>query len=515
MFLMPALREAFQRLMPRSTPFRFHGRDEELNQVEALLADDGPGLTYVRGRRRIGKTELLKRIQSAHANAFYFMGRDDESNRATLSRFAAEWDRFVGRRWLSRLRSAELTWDEAFRQVGDFARNAPDDSPFIFLLDEVQWLAGRGTGFAGLIKDHWTEWKRPGRFKLILSGSSNRFFHRYTDGEQAVLRGLRTHATIWVSPFSPTEIREYYFPNWTEEEVCLTAMMLGGVPYYLEQIRQDDNFIRAINRALFYRDTIFLEEVDSILKLETSRVSARGRVRTLLACLGQDGTTQATIVRRTGMAQDTVHRIIERLLDYGIVRERRPLGRTKRNRSGVRFYMDDFYLNLHFQLLAPLEARIRANERGLLFPAEALTSRAGYYIPAFTGKAFELLLTTLLEQGQIDESRRNPRLFSKLGLEAGRYRVGTYWDPGTTQIDLVVEGLDDREVRIIEVKWIGREPDASSNLLDQVCGKDHHPSEPGSWRTSRYLALSREGTEGFRAEAKARGVRLIGLGDLF
>jgi uncharacterized protein len=501
--------------MPAPTPFTFHGRQEELRRIESFLEDDGPGLTHVRGRRRIGKTEILKRTQANHPNSFYFMGRDDESNRAAMRRFAAEWDRFVDRRWLTRLRNSELTWDEIFRQVGDHAASSPAAPPFLLLLDEVQWLAQRGAGFCGLLKDHWTEWKRPGRFKLLMSGSSNRFFHRFTDGEQAILRGLRTHATIWVRPFSLTEIREYYFQDWTDEEICLVAMMVGGVPYYLEQFRHESNFIRTVNRSMFCRDTIFLEEVDAILKLETTRTGARKRVKDVLACLGPDGTTEAIIIRRTGMAQDTVHRILERLLDYGLVRERRPLGKVKKNRSGVRLYMDDFYLNLYFQVLAPLQARIRGNERGLLFPAEVLGSRAGYTIPGFSGKAFELLLLRLLEQGQDDESMRTAPLFDKLGLRSGRYRVGTYWEAGTTQIDLVVEGLDDREVRIIEAKWIARDPDASSALLDQLRRKVHRPSEPGSWRTSRHLALSRRGSTGFRREARAGGVGLIELADLF
>ncbi len=501
--------------MPSSMPFVFHGRQQELARVASFLSDDGPGLTHVRGRRRIGKTELLRRVHAGHDNCFYFMGRDDESTRVSQRRFAAEWDRFTRRRWLTRLRSTELTWDEIFRQVGSHAATRTDASPFLLLLDEVQWLAPRGAGFCGTLKEHWSEWKRPGRFKLLLSGSSNRFFHRYADGEQAVLRGLRTHATIWVQPFSLAEIAEYYFPDWTDEEICLVAMMLGGVPYYLEQIRPEPNFIRAINSALFCRDTIFLEEIDAILKLETTRIGPRARVKHVLASLGQDGATQASIVRRTGLAQDTTHRILDRLLDYGLIQERQPLGRSKKNRAGVRFYMDDPYLNLYYRVLAPLEARIQGNERGLLFPAEVLGSRTGYHIPNFSGRAFELLLTTLIERGQADESARSPALFEKLGLRSGRYRVGTYWEAGTTQIDVVVEGLDDREVRIIEAKWLARDPDASGDLVDQVLRKVHRPSGAGTWRTSHHLALSREGTAGFRREAEARGVGVIVLEDLF
>lgn len=501
--------------MTTPLPFEFFGRQRELDQISTFLHAPGPGLTYLRGRRRIGKTELLKRVAATRDNCFYFMGREDESTRKSTRRFATEWDRFTGRRALTRLKVSELTWDVVFEEVGRHAATQAEAPPFAFLLDEVQWLAKRGGGFCGLIKEHWAEWKRPGRFKLILSGSSNHFFHRFTDGETAVLRGLKTHATIWVRPFSLSEIRQYYFSRWSDEEICLVTMMLGGVPYYLENIRPEDNFIRAVNRSVFCRDTLFLEEVDAMLKIETSAVGARRRVREVLACLGQDGATEATIVQGSGHAQDTVHRVLQRLLDYGIVRERRPLGRVKRNRSGVRFYMDDFFLNFYFQVLAPLENRIRGNERGQLFPVEILGSKRGYYIPDFSGKAFELLLARVLARGCDDESERNAGLFDRLGLTTGRYRWGTYWVQGQTQIDLVVEGLDDREVRIIEAKWTNQPVHADPNVLDQVLSKRHRPSTPGPWRTSHHLVLSGGCSSSFQEQADAQGMGVIELSDLF
>lgn len=496
-------------------PFEFYGRPQETRQLDAFFDDDGPGFTHLRGRRRIGKTELLKRVREGRTNCFFFMGREDESNRECMKRFAASWDRFTGQRRLTRLKISELNWDEFFTEVGTYAAVERDGSPFILLLDEVQWLAKKGVGFCGLIKDHWAEWKRPGRFKIILSGSSNRFFHQYTDGEQAVLRGLRTHATIWVQPFTPAEVKRHYFPAWTDEEICLVYMMLGGVPYYLENLRADANFIRTVNRSLFCRQTLFLEEVDAMLRIETPRGETRKRVKDVLASLGQDGATEATIVQRTGLAQDTVHRILGRLLDFDVIRERRPLGQRKKNRSGVRFYMDDFYLNFNFQVLEPMAARIRGNDRGLLFPVEVLGSGRGYYIPNFTGKAFELLLSSLLARGCDDESSRVQPLFTKLALESGRYRWGTYWAHGKTQIDLVIEGIDDREVRIIEAKWISKSADVSSTHLDEVRNKSHPPSTRDGWRRTHHLATSRPGSAGFRRRAEELGIGIIELADLF
>ena len=133
---------------------------------------------------------------------------------AVLKRWAAEWDAFVGRRELGRLKVAELSWDTLFDAVAVHALGLAPGESVSLLLDEVQWLAGRRTGFVGLLKEHWGEWRKIDRIKVVLCGSSNRFFHDWTDGELAPLRGLRTHASIEVPPFSLREMEESWFPGW-------------------------------------------------------------------------------------------------------------------------------------------------------------------------------------------------------------------------------------------------------------------------------------------------------------
>jgi hypothetical protein len=463
----------------------------------------------------VGKTELLKKVRDSRKNTFYFMGRDDESNHEALKRFARDWDAFTSQRDLVRLRQVELNWDECFRAILRHITASEKKAPLLCVFDEVQWLAKKGSGFCGLLKEHWAEWKKQGNPKLILSGSSNSFFHRYVDGDTAVLRGLRTHATIWVNPFTLSEVRRYYFPSWTDEELCLLYMMIGGVPYYLENVRGQRNFIRTVNESFFTSGGIFLEEVDALLKLEAATSGARIRIKEILACLGQDGSLESSIVKKTGYAQDYVHKVLDRLLDYGIVHERRPLEGVKNNRSGVRYYMDDFYLNFYFQVLRPMESKIRGNDNGQLFSTGVVKSKNGYYIPNFSGKAFELLIGDILRSGCADESRRTQNIFARLSLKKGSYEWGTYWKQGETQIDLVVAGLDDRELRIVETKWIGGAPSDTAAVASQVVSKLYDSGKWKSWHRSHYLVVSGKATESLRTKSAAQGVSVVSLADLF
>ena len=490
--------------------FHFLGRSRELQQFAEFARAPGSGFTHLRGRRRIGKTELLRRVRDEWPNAFYFMGRGDESNRITMKRFAIDWDAFTGTRQLTRLRSDELTWDELFNAVAGHAEASSE--PVILLFDEIQWMAAKRSGFLGLLKEIWGQWRKLGNIKVVLCGSSNRFFHTYTDGEMAVLRGLRTHASIAVTPFSLAELRDDWFPNWSTTELCLTAMMVGGVPYYLENLPADDNFIRAVDQGIFSPSSIFLEEVDALLKLETGTAGSRKKIKKILGKMGEAGATESALFTATGLPQNDVHKTLDRLLDYGLVVERWPLGEPKSNRRGVRYAMEDPYLNLYFTVLQPMAARIHSMDHKPLFATEVLGSKSGYYIEGFTGSAFERLIGSVLERGRIDQGARSPGIFKKLKLTTGRFEWGTYWSPGKTQIDLVVRGLDDREVRIVEAKWTHRTVDAASNYPEQVLTKMYDPKD---WRMSFYLALSAAHTQGFEQRATRMGVGLIDLEDLF
>ncbi len=497
--------------METTTTKPFFGRKAERRAIVDFLSAPKSGFLHVRGRRRIGKSELLKKIRDEYPRCFYFSGRDDEADRACRRRFVREWDAFLGREDLGAFAAVKLTWDFIFAHLAK--ESLVKKGKLVLMLDEIQWIASGRNGFVGLLKSFWEDYKNKGQLKIIISGSSSNFFHQYVDGELAVLRGTRTQASLWVPPFDLTEIKTYYGPGWTHQEVILVAMITGGIPYYLDTL-EGDNAMRAINKAFFTSGTIFLEEIDSILKVETAMASSRTNVKKVLSHLGITGGTESGVVKRTGMSQALVHIILGRLVDWGLVKLRLPLGKVKENQAGAKYYIDDLFMNFYFQVLEPIAAKIRANDRGgMLFTTEVLKSEHGLYIPNFSGEALELLVTKILDRGKDNLMARRERMFNLLGVESVSFNVGTYWLPGETQIDIVVNSVDDRETRVIECKWLGRKA-ASADLLDQVEGKIY-PGLKQTGRRSHFLLLPGGATSSLLSKARSRRVGIIGIDDLF
>ncbi len=486
----------------------FVGREDELKRLSEFYHMQGSGFLHLRGRRRIGKSWLLIELRT-RIGGLYFQGEQDSTTKELQSTMAHLWDEHVGQKRLSLIRQRDLTWDRIFTAITDYALQHTNQT-FLLIFDEIHWIAKKNSGFTSKIKNVWLSWEKIGNIKVIICGSSNKFFDDKTAKESSVLRGLRTHSDIWVRPFSLSEVKQYFFPEWSHEEISLVYMMIGGIPYYLNRIINSKNYINAINKTFFTRSTIFLDELDEIINLEFNK-SSKTRIRSLLAALGQEGKTVASICRATGISESSVRENIEKLVDYGLVFEKTLMGVSpKKNKSGTKYYMRDFYLNFYFQVLDGLKAQIKDNTKSNIF-SRLLSSKEGFYIPNFSGQAFELLIESVIDRRA--NSTMHENIFKKLNIHEPNYYFGHYWESNTTQVDLIVESSVDRETRIFEAKWIATKAGLTHGYLEQIRQKTYTP--PRGFRLSFYLVISKSPTKGLKEAAQKQNVQIVELTDLF
>jgi hypothetical protein len=350
----------------------FYGRKDEIKLISQWIMSPNSEFCHVRGRRRIGKSSILEKVAEQYLNAFCFSGFADESDLNCRSRISEEWDHYTGIDDLSTRNNEYKSWKNIFLYITNYVKEHTD-KVIILIFDEIQWLAKKGSGVLGHLKREWEKnWQHFDNIKVILAGSSSKFFLNQVDNTKGVLYGLRTVADLIVKPFTLSETNEYYSKpvGWTKEQTCLIYMMTGGVPYYLNQIqrnaKQDSNFFRIINQTFFINSSIFLNELENILFLDFRANDAMENVKNILRALGQEGTTEVNIVSRTGLPKTTVNTILSKLIDYKIIYRMYPLGSAvKKNKSGAKYIMRDPFLNFYFQVLEPLAHRIRDNEKAM------------------------------------------------------------------------------------------------------------------------------------------------------
>lgn len=514
-------------------------RQVSMKKLLKFAAGEGAGLVFVQGRRRVGKTWLLQEVEVLlKERVFRLLCRKHRRDSSILREFAAQWSDFSGQDELTLLRSSALTWQRLMAHLGRYAvsyRQRTGQS-FVLIIDEIQWLSTSYDESAGVLKAAWDEWARDGAIRIVICGSSTRFFTEQF-GEGSVLRGLQTHATLKVLPFPVATLRREAVPKWTARETVLAYMCLGGIPYYWRDVRAEKGFRRAMNDICCTSSSIFLGEWREIIATEFRTDAVESLARLFPALMSsEEGVTQAEVAARLGIEVATVARLLDKLVAYGYVFRCIPedIGHsgTRKMGRGIRYILGDFFLHFYFSVLYPLEQEIRLNHGGgLLFPSLILEGDAREYIPSFTGKAFERFvfyhLDIAMREGEwtqgLDDHHRGkfgsitrPKIWELLDLPDANYEVrwnvlvrGKTNDRIRSQIDVLVVHQREKSVRLVECKWKGA---GEFSDIEEVQAK-LLPKQYEDYVRRDFLVVSYDPSADLLARSKLVGVTLITLDD--
>lgn len=490
----------------------------------------GAGLVFVRGRRRVGKTWVLQELNdSLGQSCFRLVCRRHKRDSVVLREYVAAWAAFSGRVAIEQIKTSALSWRLLLDDIGAYAREfrAAQGKAFVLIIDEVQWLSTGYEESAGVVKAAWDDWAKGGSLRVVICGSSSRFFTEQF-GEGAVLRGLQTRATINVLPFPLAILKREAVPNWTTKEAVLAYMCLGGIPYYWQRVAPEQGFRRAMNDACCTSASILLDEWREIIATEF-RTDTVGNLARLFPALmsTEEGVTQQEVAHRLGLEVSTVARLLERLVEYGYVLRSIPEdvaysdGKAPKSNRGARYVLCDFFLHFYFSVMQPIDAQIRTNTMGLLFPSQILQGDAKQYIPAFTGKAFERFVfhhvDVALRDGEWQHDgglATRSTLWRLLDLPDANYQV--YWnvlirgessDQVRSQIDVLVVHQQEKTVRVIECKWKSSGEKAD---IDDVSGKVL-PKRFAGYTRRDFLVVSYEPSNQLVESACVAGVTMITL----
>lgn len=241
--------------MPNSL---FIGRKPELARLSALYQKKTPSLIVVKGRRRIGKSRLISQFaRLACAKTFWsFSGLAPEDGLSAQQ----QRDNFA-RGLAAMLKIPPITfldWSDAFEHLSLHIK--PGD---IILLDEISWMGTKDPSFIPKLKAWWD--KQTTHMMLVFCGSVSTWI------EENILKSTaffgRINLTVSLEPLSIPESAEFLRAlgmQLSHYEMYSLLSILGGVPWYLEQlnpkITADDN----IKQLAFEKNGLLVTEFDRI-----------------------------------------------------------------------------------------------------------------------------------------------------------------------------------------------------------------------------------------------------------
>ena len=238
----------------------FFGRETQLEDLATLLRKKTPSLVTCRGRRRIGKSTLIREFSRKAQRLLAIEGlppRPGLSNRDQLQAFSRQLSQQTD------VPAVQLSnWPQALQLLGSVLR----DEWTVVLLDEISWLGGFDPDFPGHLKTAWdTVLKKHAKLILVLCGSvsawiadnilnNTGFVGR--DSWDMVLDELPLHDCnrFWGATGQRT----------SAAEKLAVLSVTGGVPKYLEEIDPGLSADQNIQRLCFHREGILFREFDQI-----------------------------------------------------------------------------------------------------------------------------------------------------------------------------------------------------------------------------------------------------------
>ena len=407
----------------------FVNRKQELEFLERKWEEKRAQLIIIYGRRRVGKTMLLKEFLKEKKGVYFLSTADsmDENVKGLAEKLA------------------ELTGKEYFMEVKDFGRlfrylaDEIGGERAAIIIDEFQYLMALEPGILSILQKVWDEHLKGTNLFLVLCGSSVGMMEK-TMEYKSPLYGRRTGQ--WkVEPFDIRGIAEM-FPEKSMEELVKTYAVFGGVPFYLDLVR-GLSVEEAIREKVLRKGEVLYEEPEFLLREELREPRVYKLILKGLA-LGYE--TLGDLVNFTGLSRGHISRYLDTLERLDLVGYELPYGKRKRGR----YYIKDNLFNFWFRFVYP---NLGDLELGLV---DEVWAKIEPKLNAYYGKVFERLVVEMLRQKMIDFGQR---------------RVARWWHKGE-EIDVVAEL--EKGLLFVEVKWSELKRREAEKIIGELKRKAEH-----------------------------------------
>jgi hypothetical protein len=407
----------------------FWDRDQELHTLEQEYNREGASLIVIYGRRRVGKTTLIKEF-IRDKPAMYFLA-DERLESIQRRRFQETVSDYVQDPLLARLSAGN--WDTLFDLM---IQRIDWSEKVILVIDEFQYLSKTIQGFPSFIQGQWDERLHDMNIMLILCGSLVGMMRRLCLDSGSPLYGRRTGQLRLL----PLAFNEYIhiFERPFNDLVPLYAVT-GGVPRYIEllypdpgQGAEEDALLNKIVHHALKPGSALYDEPRFLL---TGEVNEATTYFSILQAIASGDHKIGNIGRTLEMPANRLSAYMQTLQDLSFVERRTPVTASPRSRRGL-YYISDLFARFWFRYVFPnqnyLEIGRTANVKAQL---------RATFDSEFTAQVFEeccaSYLWHLVDDGQI------PFL---------PQRVGRWWSKDQ-EIDLVALNTESRDILFGECKW--------------------------------------------------------------
>ena len=451
----------------------FIDRIDELAFLEEKWREPRPQLIVLWGKRRVGKTELVKQFVKDKPHVYFLAESTNEKEQ--LLRFSQGLGEFF-KEPLLRTRGFS-GWEESFGYVKE------KNKRFVLVIDEFPYLIFSNPGVISLFQKAWDEYWSESRVFVILLGSSIAMMESDVLGYRSPLYGRRTGQ--WrVDPLAFAAAIQFRKDKSFSDQLAHFAVA-GGIPAYWLQFARHRNWRENLSDFVLKKGAMLYSEVEFILREELREPRY---YFALLQAIAQGKRKLSEIVNATGIPQPVANKYLGVLSDLKVVERELPVTEEKalKSKKGLYRIQDEFF-QFWFKFVFPRRGEL---EMGKV--KEVMKS---------IEEGLAQHLSGVYEKAAVETLWQNMDAFFPFSA------VGRWWDRNS-EVDLLAVNKQLDSVLFGEVKWT--EKPTGVDLYEELKQKSRNVGWGSKKRKEYFCLFSKKGfTEAMMKRGKEEGVKLF------
>jgi AAA+ ATPase superfamily predicted ATPase len=398
---------------------KFYNREKEIALLEKIRqkSAETAQMTFVVGRRRIGKTSLLVNSFAGEKAVYFFCEKKNEA--LLCEEFIEEIQSKLGVAVYGAIRN--------FRDVFGYLMNLSKNENFTLIIDEFQEFRNINPAVYSEMQNLWDQHKSGSKLNLILCGSVYSLMKQIFENSKEPLFGRAT-ARLHVKHFDVKTIKEVigdHYPEFTSEDLLAFYLFTGGVAKYVELLVDAKAFTpEKIVDEIFSENSMFLDEGKNVLVDEFGK--DYGNYFSILMLIASSKTSRSEMEAIMGI---TLGGYLDKLEnEFGLITKIRPI-LSKPAAKAVKYRINDNFLNFWFRFVYKYRGAV---EMGNFSYVKNIIKRD---YSTYSGQILERYFRT------------------KISAEENLSQIGAYWEAGNrNEIDIVAINEYEKTAIVAEVK---------------------------------------------------------------
>jgi hypothetical protein len=426
------------------------GRKRPIAELEEARASQKPELVALIGRRRVGKTYLVKQIYGQNID-FELVGTQNNTMGSQIQNFILRINRYFPD---FPIQQKPSSWIEAFDLLGRALETLKKTDKKIVFLDELPWLDTKRSNFIAGLSYFWNSWAVNQHIVVVICGSAASWMIKKIINDRGGLHN-RVTRRLFLYPFTLTETEEYCQArqiNLSRFHLLQIYMVMGGIPMYLEQLKKGLSAVQNIQEICFSPDGYLYDEFDRLFASLFDNYQQHILIIRALSSR-RNGLTRQDIIASTkftngGMLTD----ILNELEQSGFISIYNGYG--KKVKESV-YRLTDFYTHFYLTFIEPMGKHSKVDFRQLSDLPKWKT---------WSGYAYENLCLT-----HIDQIRK------ALGINGISSSISSFVATpkdgfSGAQIDLLID-RSDQSINVCEIKFSGNNYEVTKKDIDNIANE--------------------------------------------